>query len=117
MSNNNNNKNLHKAKEVKNDEFYTLYKDVHEELKRYDKELNDKVVYCNCDVPFKSNFYMYFLNNLKRLGLKRLICTSKAINGEKHGYKLDISRNQMDELGGSKRVISKLNGNGDFRSE
>lgn len=103
-----NNKNLHKAKEAKNDEFYTQYKDEQEELKRYDKELNDKVVYCNCDVPFKSNFCMYFLNNFKRLRLKRLVCTSKAVKGGGCGYKLDISREQIDRLKSSEGIISKL---------
>lgn len=88
-----------------------------EELKRYDKELNDKVVYCNCDVPFKSNFCMYFLNNFKRLRLKQLVCTSKAVKGGGCGYKLDISREQIDRLKSSEGIISKLEGDGDFRSD
>jgi hypothetical protein len=35
-----------------------------------------KVVYCNCDDPFESNFFRYFAANFNKLGLKRLITTS-----------------------------------------
>ena len=35
-----------------------------------------KVVYCNCDDPFESNFFRYFVLNFKRIGLKQLITTS-----------------------------------------
>ena len=31
-----------------------------------------KVVYCNCDDPFESNFFKYFATNFNRLRLKRL---------------------------------------------
>ena len=70
------NKNLHKAKQVKNDEFYTLLNDVANELKHYRKELRGKVVLCNCDDPFESNFFKYFAANFNALGLKKLIATS-----------------------------------------
>jgi hypothetical protein len=35
-----------------------------------------KVVYCNCDDPYESNFFKYFAANFNRLGLQRLITTS-----------------------------------------
>lgn len=71
---------LHKAKKVKNDEFYTQFPDIQKEIESYlefDKDtFRGKVVYCNCDDPFESNFFKYFVLNFKRLGLKRLITTS-----------------------------------------
>ena len=70
------NTNLHKAKQVKNDEFYTLLNDVANELKHYRKELRGKVVLCNCDDPFESNFFKYFATNFNVLELKKLIATS-----------------------------------------
>ncbi|HRQ14990.1 MAG TPA: adenine-specific methyltransferase EcoRI family protein, partial [Promineifilum sp.] len=35
-----------------------------------------KVVYCNCDDPFESNFFRYFAANFNKLGLRKLITTS-----------------------------------------
>ena len=74
------NKNLANAKKVKNDEFYTQYPDIQKEIEAY-LEYNpdvfrDKVVYCNCDDPYESNFFRYFVLNFNKLGLKRLITTS-----------------------------------------
>ena len=74
----NNNKTLIKAKQIKDDEFYTRLVDVEKELEMYEKEIwRDKVVFCNCnDNPNTSSaFYKYFLGNFQRLELKRLICT------------------------------------------
>lgn len=74
------NRNLSAAKKAKNDEFYTQYPDIQKEIEaylEYDKDtFRGKVVYCNCDDPFESNFFKYFVLNFKRLGLKRLITTS-----------------------------------------
>jgi hypothetical protein len=70
------NKNLRKANTVKNDEFYTNLTDIEKELKNYKSQFRGKVVYCNCDDPFESNFFKYFANNFKELGLKKLIATS-----------------------------------------
>jgi len=69
------NKSLKKAKEVKNDEFYTFYKDIAKEMKYYKKELEGKVIYLPCDNPKWSNFYKYFKRNYKKLKLKGLIAT------------------------------------------
>lgn len=68
--------NLHAAKKLKNDEFYTQLADIENELKHYKDQFRDKVVYCNCDDPFESNFFKYFAANFNTLGLKRLITTS-----------------------------------------
>ena len=74
------NSNLTSAKKAKNDEFYTQYSDIQKEIGAYlmfdPDTFRDKVVYCNCDDPYESNFFKYFVLNFKRLGLKRLITTS-----------------------------------------
>lgn len=50
------NENLHKAKEAKNDEFYTQLNDVSEELRHYKEHFKDKIIFCNCDDPTWSAF-------------------------------------------------------------
>ncbi len=70
------NKNLHKASKAKKDEFYTQLVDIEKELKYYKDQFRDKVVYCNCDDPFESNFFKYFAANFNALRLKKLIATS-----------------------------------------
>lgn len=70
------NTNLHKANKAKKDEFYTQLTDIEKELKHYKEQFRDKVVYCNCDDPFESNFFKYFAANFNALGLKQLITTS-----------------------------------------
>ena len=74
------NKNLTKAKAAKNDEFYTQYQDIQKEVEAYLEYNPDtfrgKTVYCNCDDPYESNFFRYFVLNFEKLGLKRLITTS-----------------------------------------
>lgn len=55
------NKNLHAAKAAKNDEFYTQYNDIAEELKHYTKHFEGKTVFCNCDDPEWSKFWQYFV--------------------------------------------------------
>lgn len=72
------NKNLTQAKKAKNDEFYTQLTDIEKELSHYTKHFKGKVVLCNCDDPFESNFFRYFVLNFNRLGLKKLITTSYA---------------------------------------
>ena len=69
------NANLSAAKAAKNDEFYTELSEIQAELKNYTDKFQGKVVYCNCDDPFESNFVKYFLMNFNRLGLKELIAT------------------------------------------
>ncbi len=71
-------KDLNKAKANKNDEFYTRLVDIELELKHYKSSFKDKVIFCNCDDPFESNFFKYFALNFNYLGLKKLIATSYA---------------------------------------
>ncbi|HLL88356.1 MAG TPA: adenine-specific methyltransferase EcoRI family protein, partial [Tepidisphaeraceae bacterium] len=74
------NRSLSAAKAAKQDEFYTQYVDIQKEVEaylEYDPDtFRGKVVYCNCDDPFESNFFKYFAANFNKLGLKRLVCTS-----------------------------------------
>lgn len=70
------NSNLRKANKAKNDEFYTQLTDIEKEIKHYKEQFRGKVVYCNCDDPFESNFFKYFAANFNALGLKQLITTS-----------------------------------------
>ena len=69
------NEQLQNAKKNKNDEFYTQLSDIENELKYYTAHFKDKTVLCNCDDPFESNFFKYFVLNFNRLGLKKLITT------------------------------------------
>lgn len=93
MTSKSSNSNLHRAAKVKNDEFYTRLVDIEKELKHYKDQFRDKVVYCNCDDPFESNFFKYFAGNFNALELKRLIATS---------YKPSpIANTQLGLFGGS----------------
>lgn len=69
------NSNLKKANKAKKDEFYTQLADIEIEMKHYRKHFKDKVVFCNCDDPYESNFFKYFAMNFNFLGLKKLVAT------------------------------------------
>lgn len=71
----NKNEDLRKANKAKKDEFYTQLSDIEKELNNYRKEFKDKVVFCNCDDPYESNFFKYFAMNFNSLKLKKLIAT------------------------------------------
>jgi len=99
------NSNLTNAKKAKNDEFYTQYGDIQKEIGAY-LEFNpavfrDKVVYCNCDDPFESNFFRYFVLNFNKLGLKQLITTS---------YKPSPIANTQLSLFGDDKTLTKAKG-------
>ena len=95
------NKLLHKAKKSKSDEFYTLYSDIQKEIEAY-LEYNpdvfrNRVMYCNCDDPFESNFFRYFVLNFERIGLKQFITTS---------YKPSpVANTQLELFGGNKTLL------------
>jgi len=73
------NRSLSAAKAAKQDEFYRQYIDIEKEIEAYlefdPKTFRSKIVYSNCDDPFESNFFKYFINNFQKLGLKKLIAT------------------------------------------
>ncbi len=69
------NKALNAANKAKEDEFYTRIEDIEAELAHYREHFRGKVVLCNCDDPYESNFFKYFASNFNSLGLKKLIST------------------------------------------
>lgn len=69
------NKDLNSAKTARKDEFYTQLTDIEKEMRYYRKHFAGKTVLCNCDDPYESNFFKYFVLNFNRLGLKKLIAT------------------------------------------
>lgn len=101
------NTNLHKAKREANDEFYTQYEDIAKEIEYYKEHLKGKVVYCNCDIPYFSNFHKYFLDNFKELELKKLIVTGYVKNGN----------GKCSIYDGEKSTDYDLLGDGDFRGD
>ena len=107
------NTNLHKAKEAKNDEFYTQLSDVAEELRHYKKHFKDKVVFCNCDDPEGSAFWKYFHLNFEELGLKKLISTH--YDKTEPTYKMEYTGGNDNDI--EVGVKTPLQGNGDFRNE
>ena len=141
------NSSLNQAKEAKKDEFYTQLIDIENELRHYREHFRGKVVLCNCDDPYESNFFKYFALNFNALGLKKLIATcyngSPVMGDElmldfgdfteapkKIAYKVEISEvkdvngdgvvNLADVqylLKNDKNVLSLLKGSGDFRSQ
>jgi hypothetical protein len=121
------NRSLHAAKASKKDEFYTQLSDIEKELKHYKKHFKGKVVLCNCDDPFVSNFFHYFAHNFESLKLKKLITTcykssqpnmfsehksEKAVWLEYTGAKDGNRVPSPEEIG-----INHFEGDGDFRSE
>jgi hypothetical protein len=99
------NKNLTKAKKAKNDEFYTQYVDIQKEIEAYleydPNPFRGKAVYCNCDDPYESNFFRYFVLNFDKLGLKRLITTS---------YKPSPIANTQLKLFGDDETLARVKG-------
>jgi hypothetical protein len=69
---------LNKASIAKEDEFYTQLNDIENEMLHYREQFRSKVIFCNCDDPYESNFFKYFAMNFNFLGLKKLIATCYA---------------------------------------
>lgn len=107
------NANLHKAKDAKNDEFYTQLTDVSKELMHYNEHFKGKVVFCNCDDPTWSAFWKYFHLNFKALGLKKLISTHYNKNEPTYKMVYEGGDDNDIEVG----TITPLEGNGDFRNQ
>lgn len=147
MKNKSSNKNLRKASTAKKDEFYTQLVDIEKELKNYKKQFHGKIVYCNCDDPFESNFFKYFAANFNALKLNKLITTSYVkspiVGGQlplfeveglkpsgKEPFKIEIKEVLDTDGDGAvniddvkhllkhdKNTATPLHGNGDFRSD
>ena len=140
-----NNSNLGAAKAAKNDEFYTQYADIQKEINAYleynPDTFRDKTVLLPCDDPEWSNFTRFFAQNFERLGLKRLISTSYAVESKKYKdyeptlfetesplfdidktrikgkiYELTCDTNQNGRIDIDDLEWHYLDGDGDFRS-
>lgn len=72
------NSGLSNATKAKKDEFYTQLTDIEKEMRYYRAHFKGKTVFCNCDDPFESNFFKYFVLNFNKLGLNKLIATCYA---------------------------------------
>ena len=96
-----NNSNLQRANKEKNDEFYTQLIDIEKELKHYKEHFRNKIIFCNCDDPYESNFFKYFAMNFNYLGLKKLICTSYDHS--------PIAYTQLSFLDGNEKSIPNKN--------
>lgn len=107
------NDNLHKAKDAKNDEFYTQLTDVSKELMHYKQHFKNKSVLCNCDDPTWSAFWKYFHLNFGKLGLKKLISTH--YDKSEPTYKMEYTGGNDDNI--ETGVKTPLEGNGDFRNQ
>ena len=107
------NANLHKAKDAKNDEFYTQLTDVSKELMHYKKHFKDKTILCNCDDPTLSAFWKYFHLNFSALGLKKLISTH--YDKTQPTYKMEYTGGNDNDI--EVGVKTSLEGNGDFRNQ
>lgn len=140
-------RNLNTARLARKDEFYTQMADIERELQHYWQHFRGKVVLCNCDDPYESDFFKYFALRFNQLGLKKLICTcyngspvagtqlslfglDTEGNEKKIAYKVEIT--EVKDMNGDgavdladveyliqndKNVLSELKGNGDFRSK
>ena len=90
-----NNQSLGKARDAKQDEFYTQFVDIQKEVEAYlefdPDTFRGKIVYCNCDDPFESNFFKYFAANFNNLGLKKLVTTSSYDGSPIAGGHLDLT--------------------------
>ena len=90
------NSKLFKAKREKNDEFYTLYRDIEKEIEayiEYNKNVfKGKTILLPCDDPEWSNFTKFFALNFKKFGLKKLVSTSYAEDSKnfKSGYQATL---------------------------
>ena len=80
---------LSKSKRNPNDEFYTLYEDVREDLEYYKERFRGKTIYCPCDDYRWSNFVKYFKDNFHTLGLKTLLASNIDTGDGAYAYKYD----------------------------
>ena len=123
------NANLGAAKAVKNDEFYTQWNDIENEMQAYLEHnpdvFRDKTVLLPCDDPGASNFTKYFAFNFEKFGLKKLISTSCAPRfnpaADKRGriYVLERVEDASEDGRLNKKDLKwdYLEGDGDFRSD
>ena len=106
------NSSLHKAKKLKNDEFYTQLSDIQAELQHYSSHFYGRTIYCNCDDPTWSNFWVYFHRNFKALRIARLLSTHYEKDGSP-SYALEYKGGNDPDV--SEGRLLPLKSTGDFR--
>lgn len=111
------NTNLHKAKAVKNDEFYTQLDDIAKEVKNYKKHFNGASVFCNCNDSPSNNFFKYFLTQFDILGLARLVAIEYKEGGRGIKYTVEDDVNKDGIIDESDIIVEELNGDGGFGTE
>lgn len=141
------NSNLTKAKNAKNDEFYTQWNDIQKEVEAYIEYNPDvfrgKTIFLPCDDPEWSNFTKFFAQKFDEFGIKKLISTSYAAESktykgwyqptffEKSDPQYDATKTTKngkiftltrDKTGDGKTDVDDLEwhylkGDGDFRSD
>ncbi|AAB96281.1 adenine-specific methyltransferase EcoRI family protein [Mycoplasmoides pneumoniae] len=97
---------FNRAKKAKNNEFYTLFEDIAAEVACYPNAFKGKVVLCNCNDGYQSNFWQFFQSQFHALGLKKLVAI--AFNPLGNSYQLNFDGKEIKEL--------PLAGNGSFDS-
>lgn len=121
------NENLNKAKQAKQDEFYTRFCDIETEmnilLEHNPNLFQDTTVLLPCDDPEWSNFAAFFVSRFTELGIKKLIstcCSSRLDPQSTNGKILILDREQYpdnDTISLDNVRWCFLEGDGDFRSE
>ena len=139
--------NLKRAKRIKNDEFYTQWKDIEKEVLAYinynPDVFKNKTILLPCDDPETSNFTKFFARNFETFGLKKLVSTSYAYESKNFElycphtpfeqsspcfdinkakikgriFTLDYDTNKNRAIDIEKLEWDYLDGNGDFRSD
>lgn len=99
---------LNRARERADNEFYTLHKDVDEELDPFGErgDFRGKTLYFPCDGEH-SAFWEWGVDSFKRFGFRHIVATSYNPTGQ--GVRLDYDGERIHKV--------DLDGNGDFRSE
>lgn len=106
----NKNTSLNAAAKAKKDEFYTQLTDIEKEMRHYRKHFKGKTVLCNCDDPFESDFFKFFVLKFKSLGLKKLICTCYAGSPISHSQMslFDVGRAEKDNRKPYKAIVTTV---------
>ena len=130
---------LNRAFLFKKDEFYTQHEDVAREMVKHREYLRGKTIFCNCDDPFESAFFRFFVLNFEKLGLKGLMTTCfdgssfagreyplEGITGAYKSVVTEVPETSLVRPDGSLDLeplfamsgnsLERLKGDGDFRS-
>lgn len=104
------------ARAAKNDEFYTQWNDIENEMQAYLEHDPDvfrgKTVLLPCDDPEWSNFTRFFFHNFTAFGIKKLISTSYTPRGNGRICIMESGSKSDGSI-----EWKYLDGDGDFRSD